>query len=88
MYKLWFGKSLTESIVSPRVHHQLTPNNVVVEKKYPISQKTISSLTDYYGHKIGYTSIPEYSAVQAVYIDGTNIYGKSDPRKYGVEEGF
>lgn len=88
MFKLWFNDTLGEAVLHPRVHDQLTPNKVVIEKHFPVKPKVVELLKTKYGHKIGYTSIPEYSSVQAIYLKDPYIYAKSDPRKYGKEAGY
>ncbi|KII66017.1 Gamma-glutamyltranspeptidase 1 [Thelohanellus kitauei] len=88
IYKIWFDLSLKQAIFQPRVHHQLTPNKAVIEKKYPLNKNIVQILKKIYKHEIGFTSLPEYSSVQAVYIENGEIFGKSDPRKYGIEAGY
>ena len=35
MHTLWFGKSIDESIDTPRLHHQLEPNEILYESEFP-----------------------------------------------------
>lgn len=41
------------------------------------------------GHTVNFTPRPEFSAVQAIYVEKKGrIFAKSDPRKYGHTAGF
>ena len=90
MYKLWFGNELGRAISRPRFHHQLIPNWVIVERtKDRELPKTIQKGLEKRGHQVWYTSRPEYSSVQAIYVEKPGkVYAKSDPRKYGFTAGF
>ena len=71
----------------PRVHHQLFPNTVVIEKPpYTIPQEIQDGLR---ARKHNITEEALIAAVQAiVQVEGEEIYGKSDPRKYEWPDGF
>ena len=59
-----------------------------MEEKIPMPKKIIEGL-DNLGHRITFTSRPEFSSVQAIYVERKGrIFAKSDPRKYGHSAGF
>ena len=80
---LGFGQTLTDSIKLPRLHHQLFPNEVVVEEEF----------ADYYreglkgkGHVVVETS--NSAVVQGIYVDSGGIQAACDPRKGGKPDGY
>ena len=88
MNKLWFGLSLKDSINSPRLHHQLHPNEFTFETRtrYRMDKLVVDGLKAL-GHKE--KGKIKYCAIQGVYRQNTGrIYAKSDLRKYGVASGF
>jgi len=88
MYKIWFGNDLGQSVVRPRIHHQLLPNVVGGESNRALSQAVLEGL-EKLSHKLEMVVKPEYSALQSIYVEGAGkIYAKSDPRKYGHSAGF
>jgi len=88
MYKTWFGDDLGSSILRPRIHHQLFPNVVGGESDRPLRKKVLDGLAKI-GHEINLEVKPEYSALQAIYVESpSKVYAKSDPRKYGHSAGF
>ena len=86
--KFWFGDELGHAISKPRFYHQLVPNRVAFEERIPMPPAIQEGLKGL-GHEIFVTKRPEYSAVQAIYVESKNkIFAKSDPRKYGHTAGF
>ncbi|XP_068679087.1 glutathione hydrolase 1 proenzyme-like [Montipora foliosa] len=86
MNYLWFNRNLTQAVVDPRLHHQLIPNEISINKNYPIPFNIQAGLIEL-GHKIVNTT--SFTAVQAVATstDG-KLYGKADPRKGSYAAGF
>ena len=78
-----FDKELSEAIPYPRLHHQLYPNYIRVEKKFPEDYR--EGLEDK-GHIIKESS--SYAVVQGIVRSGGNIHATSDPRKGGEPDGF
>ena len=87
MNELWLSRGISNAIDAPRVHHQLFPNTVIIEKPpYTISQRIQNGLRARM-HNI--TEESAFAAVQAIVRNqDEEIYGKSDPRKYGWPDGF
>lgn len=88
MKKLWFGLSLKDSISTPRLHHQLYPNEFTFETKtkYRMKQSVMDGLQAL-GHKS--KGSKRYCAIQGVFRDKLgDIYAMSDPRKTGIAVGF
>ena len=88
MSHLWFGRSVSQAVLEPRLHHQLIPPNVTIENSNPyiLPQEIQAGLRDR-GHMISKSS--SGCVVQAIGRgnDG-NIYAKSDPRKGGWPAGL
>jgi len=88
VYKLLCNDELGQSIVRPRLHHHLIPNQVGGEVKRSPSAEVLNGL-EKLGHEIKLIDMPEHSAIQAVYVENEHkIFAKSDPRKYGHSAGF
>ena len=87
MNELWLSRGISNAINYPRVHHQLFPKTVSIETPpYTISQGIQDGLR---ARKHNITVDADYAAVQAIVRDqDEEIYGKSDPRKYGWPDGF
>ncbi|CAB3987492.1 gamma-glutamyltranspeptidase 1-like [Paramuricea clavata] len=88
MNHLWFGLNLEESVRHPRLHHQLVPNYIRVEKtsKYRMKQAILDGLK-----KLGHTYkfLTSTSTVQAIAVDEQErIRAVSDPRKHGRAAGY
>ena len=79
MNYLWFNMTLSESVTDPRVHHQLMPMYVRVDKDFPI-KKDIQDGLRRLGHDVQAKSGSAVVQAVAKDKDGT-IWGKSDPRK-------
>ena len=86
MNYLWFGRTLSQAVVDPRLHHQLLPMYVRIDKDYQMPLAIQEGLQDL-GHQV--KNISGYAVVQAVARnpDGT-LMGKSDPRKHGWAAGY
>ena len=86
MNYLWFNRTLPQAVVEPRLHHQLLPMYVRINKENPIPLSIQEGLRRL-GHQV--RSLSGYAAVQAVARneDGT-LTGKSDPRKSGWAAGY
>jgi gamma-glutamyltranspeptidase/glutathione hydrolase/leukotriene-C4 hydrolase len=78
-----FGKGLSEAIQYPRLHHQLYPNYIQIEKDFP--QQFQEGLRER-GHDVVVSS--SYAIVQAIIRSGGYIHATSDPRKGGKPDGF
>ncbi|EDO33350.1 predicted protein, partial [Nematostella vectensis] len=82
----WFNRTLSQSVMDPRVHHQLLPMYIRVEKDYPMPQAILDGLK-----RLGHEVVPKegFAVVQAVTKgeDG-RVMAKSDPRKFGWAAGF
>ena len=80
---LGFDWSLEDSISLRRLHHQLFPNNIFVEKNFPHNiQESLKNK----GHKITVSS--SYAVVQGILVHGKKIYATSDARKGGSPSGY
>ncbi|XP_005105286.1 glutathione hydrolase 1 proenzyme isoform X2 [Aplysia californica] len=81
---LWLGISLPESIDKPRLHHQLVPNAIMLEKTF---SKVILNGLKAKGHAI--RDKFGYSVLQAINVrDDGSIVGTADFRKGGVPKGL
>ena len=78
------GKSLTESLAEPRIHHQWRPNRLRVERAMP--QETQDALKAK-GHQVSLTSGLGVSQALSLEADGT-LAAQSDPRISGSALGF
>lgn len=70
---------------SPRLHHQLIPNVVNFEDKYPIDKITMDFLESK-GHKVMSSSL--FSSVQAIFRDKQLLNASTDPRKPSITFGY
>ena len=86
MNYLWFNRTLSEAVVEPRLHHQLLPDYIRIDKDYPMPLNIQAGLKRL-GHEI--EIIPGFAVVQATATnpDG-KLYGKADPRKHSWAAGF
>ena len=86
MNYLWFNRTLPQAVVDPRLHHQLLPMYIRIDKDYPMPLAIQEGLQKL-GHEV--RNISGYAVVQAVARnqDGT-LTGKSDPRKSGWAAGY
>ena len=86
MNYFWFNRTLPQAVVDPRLHHQLLPMYIRIDKDYPMPLDIQEGLQNL-GHEVKNRS--GYAVVQAVARneDGT-LTGKSDPRKSGWAAGY
>jgi len=86
MNYLWFNRTLPKAVVEPRLHHQLLPMYIRIDKDYPMPLAIQEGLQKL-GHEV--RNISGFAVVQAVARneDGT-LTGKSDPRKSGWAAGY
>ena len=86
MNYLWFNRTLPQAVVDPRLHHQLLPMYIRIDKDYPMPPAIQEGLQRL-GHEV--RNVSGYAVVQAVARneDGT-LTGKSDPRKSGWAAGY
>ena len=81
---LSFGKQLGESIRLPRLHHQLIPNQVSVERDFPDGYRSGLRERNHTVKESGSSAV-----VQAVFVVGDNVINAtSDPRKGGIPSGL
>jgi len=85
--EVWLSRGISNAIDDPRVHHQLFPKTVIIERPpYTIPQGIQDGLR---ARKHNITVDDAFAAVQAVVRNkDEEIYGKCDPRKYGWPDGF
>lgn len=87
MNYFWFGRNLSEAVLDPRVHHQLLPNYIRIDKFYPISKDLQAGLRRLGHDDIQAKTITAVVQAAAIAPDG-KIYGKADPRKKSFAAGF
>ena len=85
--QLWLSRGISNAVNDPRVHHQLFPNTVIIEElPYTIPIRIQDGLR---ARKHNITIESYFASVQAVVREkDEEIFGKSDPRKYGWPDGF
>ena len=86
MNYLWFNRNLSQAVVEPRLHHQLLPNYIRIDKDYQMPLAIQTGLQGL-GHEV--RNISFFAVVQAAATgaDG-KLYGKADPRKTSYAAGF
>lgn len=86
MNYLWFNRTLPEAVVDPRLHHQLLPMYIRIDKDFQMPLDIQTGLQAL-GHEV--RNVSGFAVVQAVARneDGT-LTGKSDPRKHGWAAGY
>ena len=77
-------ENLGKAVKDPRVHTQLQPYQVYINRAYNISEALYVGL-EKLGHRLVQSNT--WSAVQAIYKDNI-IYAMSDPRKGGFPAGY
>lgn len=81
---LWFGEDIKAAIDAQRVHHQLSPDHIVFEDKFP--ENILKGLTQK-GHKI--TPLKGRGAViMGIASNKKKLFANSDYRKGGDVDGF
>ena len=86
MNYLWFGRTLPQAVVDPRLHHQLLPMYIRIDKDFQMPLAIQQGLQGL-GHEV--KNVSGYAVVQVVArnSDGS-LTGKSDPRKHGWAAGY
>ncbi|KAL4223040.1 Gamma-glutamyltranspeptidase 1 [Mactra antiquata] len=84
METLWFKWGIKESIDYPRIHHQLYPQEIRVQKEFPTV--IIDSLRSMGHNATLYQSAS--SVVQGILRDGDKITANCDYRKHGEPDGY
>ncbi len=79
-----FNQGANEAVASLRLHHQWSPDQLVVEEGLPL--KNTQALSKM-GHRIKRIE-RSWSAVQLVTVRGGKLHGAADPRKGGAVAGY
>ena len=82
---LGFKWPLGKAISSPRLHHQLLPNTVVVDMDVEFPLEYQHGLLEK-GHEI--TNTIHRAVVQGIHVDSDGIHATSDFRKGGIPAGY
>ena len=86
MNYLWFNRNLSQSVEEPRLHHQLLPNYIRLDRDYQMPLAIQTGLQGL-GHEV--RNMSGYAVVQAAATrDDGKLYGKADPRKNSYAAGF
>ena len=80
---LKFDKDVSEAIPYPRLHHQLYPNYIKVEKDFPQEYRVGLEKR---GHVV--VESDSVAVVQSIVWNGGFLHATSDPRKGGKPAGF
>lgn len=84
--KYKWGKSLLESVESPRFHHQLMPNIVYIDETVEIE---VLRALEKFGHIVDLIPVQyPFSEIQAVFRTNGTLYGLSDSRKQAVAAAY
>jgi gamma-glutamyltranspeptidase/glutathione hydrolase len=79
------GQSPTEAIAAPRIHHQWSPGELMVEQALPENLKTALAQR---GHKLQELNALSVSHIVARSPDGKGFIGAADPRAGGNAAGW
>jgi len=79
------GMSPAEAIAAPRIHHQWSPGELMVEKSLPAN---LQSVLERRGHKIQELDALSASHIVARTPDGKGFIGAADPRAGGNAAGW
>ena len=86
MNYLWFNRNLSQAVVEPRLHHQLLPMYIRIDKDFQLPLAIQAGLQGL-GHEVVNKS--GYAVVQAAATSADGkLYGKADPRKSSYAAGF
>ena len=86
MNYLWFNRNLSQAVEEPRLHHQLLPNYIRLDRDYQMPLAIQTGLQGL-GHEVRNISL--YAVVQAAATSADGkLYGKADPRKRSYAAGF
>ncbi|XP_077508976.1 scoloptoxin SSD14-like isoform X3 [Amblyomma americanum] len=83
MRTLWQNNSIKQAIDFPRLHHQLIPNQLMVESYFP---KAYVAELEKLGHKVTYPK-GRFSIMMGIHRRGGRLYANSDFRKGGTVDG-
>ncbi|XP_035659758.1 glutathione hydrolase 1 proenzyme-like [Branchiostoma floridae] len=85
----WFGMDLGAAVGRARIHHQLEPNVLYMERKLWDNHELVHHLSHWHYHPSP-TIYDEgsYAAVQVIRREGKEIQACSDPRKGGKPAGY
>ena len=86
MHKIWLHNELGKAVSRPRIHYLEEPD-ILIEKRIPIDIEIQNGLRRL-GHTFKYVNNPVVSSCQAIYVDESGVYAKSDPRKMGHSAGY
>lgn len=79
------GQTPAQALAAPRIHHQWSPGELIVESKLPAAlQKSLAAR----GHKLATISASAVSQIVARTPDGSAFIGAADPRAGGTAEGW
>ena len=73
---IYYGLDIATSIDSPRIHHQLFPDSVIVESAFP--EEVLRVLHDKYGHEIDGTSYE----IEGTIINGISVNERGEKYAY------
>jgi gamma-glutamyltranspeptidase/glutathione hydrolase len=79
------GMSLDEAMSQPRLHHQWSPDQLMVEKTMP---PELLKALEARGHEVGVTSAIGATQMVGRTKDGKEFIGVADPRASGKAEGW
>ncbi|HJM68379.1 MAG TPA: gamma-glutamyltransferase [Candidatus Babeliales bacterium] len=81
--RLYFGMSLADAVVHPRIHHQFDPNQIYYERG--ALSKEVCDLLIKKGHALKEVVTEQIGTVQALEkMENGDIRGISDPRSEGI----
>ncbi|GFT38492.1 glutathione hydrolase 1 proenzyme [Nephila pilipes] len=83
---LWFGEDIKKAIDAPRFHHQLLPNYIEHEERFPKDLLAELKKKGHYLHLLGSGMLGIIMGV--LRGDDGNLYANSDYRKGGEVDGF
>ncbi|XP_076333038.1 scoloptoxin SSD14-like isoform X2 [Tachypleus tridentatus] len=85
MLNLWAELSIKNAIDSPRIHHQLIPNTIVYETKFP--EELLEGLNKK-GHNVTEISGRSSAIMGIARGKSGKLYAEADYRKGGASDGF
>ena len=85
IYMLDLGMSAPEAIAAPRIHHQWSPGELMVEQTLPQHLRTALQQR---GHEVKELNSMAVSHIVARSPDGKSFMGAADPRAAGDAAGW
>jgi gamma-glutamyltranspeptidase/glutathione hydrolase len=79
------GMTPTQAVSAPRIHHQWSPDELVVEGTLP---RELQDALEAHGHKLKHLSSMGVSQIVARAPDGRGFLGAADPRAGGQASGW